>query len=1594
MMDTDILSVTAAVGDAISNFRDWLFENNIIAKAIYKVIEVVKACVIAVRDWIDAFLQIPEVQQAITNLKNAVADSFESVKAFFAGGVEEAEAFVGSLRAIDWSSLTFDDIKHLFDTAKEAFKSYVAGFDFGFDNVKKALNGFKETVKKNLGIAGDKLMWLKDRLMEFVDYARSKIPSVIAIGMGALLIAAVAKISDAIELLLRPLKGLNDIFEAIADSCKLFGKALSKWANAKAFEARTAGIRNLAISIAILAGAVALLTQLDQKKMWSAIGGIIALMAALTALSLGMSVMGKFGTGMPKMSAALVGLSASLIILVGCLKIMEGLDTHKASRNVVLLGGMLLGLAVAAGLLGKLAPQLSKGSLTLLIMAASLGMMVKTLVELDRVNFSNLGKSLFTMAGLIIMMGLIAKVSDGIKFKSAVGLVAMVVGLKLMVSVIDDIAAIDTRNIEDNLKSFVVIFGSIGAIMLISKFAGASAAKAGFGLLAITASLLLITHVIKKLAEVNENDLAKAADAISKILLVFGAVVALSHFAGKYAVRAGAMLLMMSGALLVLTGVIHLLKDVDPSGLTRAVGAIAAISIMFGALIAVTKLAQDVKGTLIVLTVAVSLLALAIAGLSRIDPASLAAATASMSSVIGVFALLIAATKYIDSQNWVKSLVSIIGMTLVVGALAGILYALSKCEVGSTLNVAASLSVLLMSLAASCVILSKVKGISGTAYIAALGMVLVVGLLAAIIGVLASYDVGSTLDIAASLSMLLLSLSASCLILSAVGMTGPAALIGVGILAGVIIAVGALMAAIGALVTYFPGLETFLDKGIDILEKISYGLGSIFGNLIGGLSAGLTAGLPEIGENLAAFIENAQPFFDSVGSISEESLTGVKNLAQMMLILTGANLLDSLTEFFTGKSSLTKFAEELVPFGEAMAEFSGKISGKVDEAAVTAVANAGKLLAEMATMLPNTGGVAGFFAGDNTMDVFAEGLVPFGEAMVSFSSIVAGNINEDAVLAAANAGKLMAEMATMLPNTGGVAAFFAGDNDMATFSAGLVPFGEAIVAFSSTVAGKINEESVLAAASAGKAMAELADTVPNTGGLVAFFAGDNDMAVFGNQLVLFGYAMRNYSQAILGMDVEAVSNSATVGTALVELANTIPNCGGLVTFFTGDNDIATFGLNLVTFGTCFKAYSDAMLGVDTGVVTATTAAATSIVDLAKSLPEEGGWFSDDQTLADFGKDLSEFGAKFAEYYGTISGIDATQMAGVATEIKRLKNLMTGMVGFDDSGVSAFVTGLATLGTASIDGLISTFANSGSRISEAVSGIMTAMINAVMSNAPRVTTTFTVLMSAVIAVLTNHQQMFYSAGSALMMWLATGLANSQGYTIVAFTVTMSTCLTVISGYYNSFYTAGGYLVEGFAAGITDNTFKAEASAAAMADAAYDAAMEAMDANSPARRFITAGGYATEGFAIGIDRLGYMVKESATNMADTAVKAASHVVSRVGNVVASGINTQPAIRPVVDMSHLRVEDIKLTSSLNTIITKPVDSMARIMTNAQSDINASNHEVITAINGLREDLNTLYNSDDQEIALYVDSKKLATSIAKPMNRQLNILSKRGAY
>ena len=470
----------------------------------------------------------------------------------------------------------------------------------------------------------------------------------------------------------------------------------------------------------------------------------------------------------------------------------------------------------------------------------------------------------------------------------------------------------------------------------------------------------------------------------------------------------------------------------------------------------------------------------------------------------------------------------------------------------------------------------------------------------------------------------------------------------------------------------------------------------------------------------------------------------------------------------------------------------------MDGELVANAATAGRTLAEMASTLPNSGGVIGFFTGENDMSAFGAQLIPFGEAMMGFASAVQG-LDADAVTNASIAGKAMAEMATTIPNSGGVVGFFAGENDMDAFGEQLIPFGEAMMLFSQAVRG-LDANVIVESATAGKALIELANTVPNSGGVVGFFTGENDMGAFGENLVPFGKAMKSYSDAIAGIDVEAVTNSATAGKAVVELANTLPNTGGLVSWFTGDNDIASFGTSLVSFGKNFAQYSNYMKNVDANIVTATTNAATSIVELQKSLPKEGGWFSDDMTLSSFGSDMASFGSYFGNYYNSISGIDTTLLSSVITQTNRLVSMANGMVGLDTSGMTSFSSALTTLGETGVTGFINAFNNAGTRVTTAASSMLASFINGANAKKSELTTTFITLVQAVLTAINGKQGEFQTSGSTLMVKFIAGVRSQDSSSRTTFTNIVSGCLTAIRNKYGEFTSTGTQTMVKLIAGV--------------------------------------------------------------------------------------------------------------------------------------------------------------------------------------------------
>ena len=251
-----------------------------------------------------------------------------------------------------------------------------------------------------------------------------------------------------------------------------------------------------------------------------------------------------------------------------------------------------------------------------------------------------------------------------------------------------------------------------------------------------------------------------------------------------------------------------------------------------------------------------------------------------------------------------------------------------------------------------------------------------------VVDALSGIDTGALLKGIAGIGLL----SAIMLALSATAALVPGAMVGILGMGAVVAEMALVLAAVG-LLSKLPGLSWLIGEGGKLLQGIGTAIGQFIGGIVGGFMSGVSSQFPQIGADLSAFMNNVQPFLQGASQIQPSMMDGVKALAETVLILTAADILQGLTSWLTGGSSLSKFGEELVPFGEAMRDFSLAI-GNMDGEIVANAATAGKALAEMAATIPNTGGLVSFFAGENDMTAFGKQLVPFGEAMKQFGDAI------------------------------------------------------------------------------------------------------------------------------------------------------------------------------------------------------------------------------------------------------------------------------------------------------------------------------------------------------------------------------------------------------------------------------------------------------------------------------------------------------------------------------------------------------------------------------------------------------------------------------
>ena len=1760
--DLDILSVTASIGRAIVKFRNWLFEQNAVAKAVNGLIDQLPGAINKLKDWFNTFKETPAVEAFVTAIE-AIREAFDKLtsgkidisKFAKSLGTNLANALMsipsimaqigrdviaGFQNGIS-AGISSGIIGKIVSFCTEFIAAFAAAlgvqspswktYDIAVDTVQGFINGIKDMA----GRALEAVKELGTKIIEF--FKNLEWDKIFAAGLSLVLVWFVKKIADAVDSIAGIFDGLGDIFSGAGKVLKSFSKVL----NGIAWDLKAKAMHKIAISLGILVIALIALSRIPWPDLGKALGVLGLLSGILIGLAFALDKMdgasAKFGKGEAKFEGLKMGLiqiGAALFLMAEAVKIIGEMDIEQAAQGfaglTALVFEMLGFLSICRGLAenGSLKYVNRVGSMMLKLSFALL-VMVGVCKLAGSLSAEEMLKGAAFAGAFAIFVRLITSVAkDSGKNVSKVG--GMVLKLAIAMGIMVGVCKLaGMLSAEEMLKGAAFAGAFVIFVRLLVRATTIEStqklARIGGMMLAISTSLLMMVGVCKLVSMLSAEEMLKGAAFVGAFLIMVRALMKITTIGSEQQMaKVAGTILAMSVAIAILAGVAIILSLIDLAGLAKGIVAVGLLGGVMTAMILATRGASDVKGNLIAMSVAIAVMAAAVVALSFIDGSKLAGATAALSIIMGMFALIAK-----SSGTMGKVMGPLITMTIAVAMLAGILYLLSSLEIGPTLEIAASLSLLMMTLAVSMRMISKTGGLALSAIAPMAAMVLILGGIAVILGLLSKYDINPSIETAASLSILLLALVGATAALCAIGKIASGALAGVAAFAVVVAGIGAIIVALGALVDEFPDLEKFLDEGIPIMQKIGEGIGSFVGGIVGGFGEAASDALPEIGQNIADFMDKLATASENAKGIEPGSFDGVIELIGAMAGIGLTTMGTSIADIFTlGGTSMEKFQTDGVAFFDAMRAISEASSGiTFDGASVDAVVEVATKLAELQSSLEPIGGVISWFSGRDDLATFGINIGVFINAMkFALSSLDGVTLNEEALSSIISASTRLATLQTSLEPIGGVISWFKGRDDLATFGVNIGLFINSMKNALSNLDGvTLNEEALSSIISAATSLAALQSVLEPIGGVISWFSGRDDLATFGYNVGLFVGSMKNALSTLDGttLDEEALTSVLTAAIALSELQSSLEPMGGVIDWFTGRDDLGTFGTNIGLFADAMAKLKTGMGedGITEAAVTSITNAGEALIALQKALPEEG-WFDGkmnltefSQYVTDFATAMSDFGAKTAgidstavstavntafrikylieslagidtsgiaaftgvgtggfgadgaaykiaqaissystevanidtaavstsvsaamtlknlivglvgldtsgienfkiesigssmqSYASSVAGLDANAVSASVTAADRLKTLIAGLAGLDSSGisnfritsigsslksysssvsgfdsasvyssvnaadklkkfisslsgldtsgVSSFKSAVAELGTVSISKVVETFSGATDTLSNIGGNLIDALSKGMTSKKGTVTTTASTILSDMKKKITDKYSDFQSTGSNLMAKFVTGITKQKARAASAVTAVVSPLARKIRSFYGSFHSAGVYLGTGLIQGINSKKAAAYAAGYALGQAAVRGEKAGQQSKSPSKLTIKAGKWLGEGLVIGINKMSSKVYTAGYNLGDQAAASLSSAITRVSDVIDSGMNYDPTIRPVLDLSEVQAGAGTISGLLgNSTVGLSANIDAINAARIRNSQNGSIEDVISAIDKLRKDL-----------------------------------------
>lgn len=1122
----------------------------------------------------------------------------------------------------------------------------------------------------------------------------------------------------------------------------------------------------------------------------------------------------------------LKGIAVTILAIAGAMYIVSKIDKDALVRSAVVIGIMSLVIGAIAAFLIIVSSKFSGGGITLF----------------------NSGNS--TMISLI-------------------GFAASILLLAVALKAISQLDLNDKTEVV--IKRLIGILGVFALLMIISRVAGKSASKAGTMILKITISIFLIVRAIKAINELSEEEVSKASKVLKGVSIVYLALIAVSALSGKYSSKTGGMILSLIGSIWLLTKVIKSINELSEEQINKGLKFVRGISLIFIALIAVSKNASNAAKVGILFIGFTASLYLLVGAIKLINTLSKEEIDHAKGIIVGigiVFAILMAVSKLAGNAASAAAVMVSFSLSLyiLIGAIA-LINLFTEDELKKAGAVIGQIGILFGALIAITKLASNVKGtiISLTVAIA----ILVGGL-----ALLTLMDQEKLRSAAISLGGVIVALG------FALGMTSKLPSAGKSVAA--ILSMTVAIVAIGVMLKLMDNING--DNAIKNAESISLVLAAM-GVVLKILS--------------------------TIDKVSGESLLA---MAALTLVVAGIGLVFFMLKKLDVQPSL-EAAEALSVLLLAMS-VSLVILSTIGATAGEAIAGAGALVAVVAIFIAAITALGVLF---EEIDGLEQYLDKGGQILIKVGDILGQFIGSLLVGIAKPLMDYLPEMSEKLSQ----------------FMIRLVPF--------ITISKLIDEDmfnriKILTVSIIALTAAELIQ------GIADFLNIGRSLEDFGKDLGNFMINALPFFVALKLLGPEVLTSTKILAEAMIAItaAELVQGLTGFLSF--GKSNLEKFSEQLPVLAEGINGFIAKLTDISAEKLEIVKTAVEAIKAIADLASYDLGTVA--SNISSFGEQLIIFGGRMGTFFATLSNIGLDTIQAGIDKVNNLVNLASNVASINVEQVSAFSNSLVEIATKGVIGFCDAFQNFEPK--DKVRLATVAMIGAAIKGAEE--------------TLPNLVNKFKTACSDI--------------------------LTHISSQYEAMRGVGVYFTEGFKKGIEQGTGPVVEAARVMAQAAIDKVKETIDSNSPSKETMKLGNYFGSGFVIGIKDYFDKVYDTAYDSGNLAKEGLSNAISKISSIIEDGIDTNPTIRPVLDLSDVEAGASNLSSMLGTNSIGLNTNLNSISNSFDSKIqNRSGSDILSAIKNLETTILTKCGNTTNIYTQELDSAKLDQIVAH-VNREFGIM------